>query len=356
MAAYVVTLLLNIFFGMVVFSKNNQAKAKKTYFLLTFIQLTLLGGLRGITVGTDTAAYFDIFYKVANTSSFKELTNLREETGFVLINKIVSLIGLGPQMVLIITSAFMAYGFLLFIYKNSSNMFLSTILLFLLMIYFTSFNVIRQYMATVLVINGYSFIKQRKVVPYVILIALACLFHKTAILFLPLYFTRHLNWNKMGFGIYIVGLVLIAVFFNEILLLVTKLLPSYKSYLTSKYFTPSGGIMAPVVTYTIFLFVSAIFILAHNQKRDKDFIMLYFLTSLLVFFTVLGQLYAEIMNRLAWYISPFLLLVLPKALNCIAKKPRAVITYCIIAVGMVYYIYCLSINWQGIMPYVPYWR
>lgn len=353
MLIYILFFILNILAGALFIP--SWRNGKKIYLWFTFIEMALLGGLRGISVGTDTVAYHDIFYKIEYVNTLSGLLNLREEFGYVIINKVVALLGGGPQLVIFICSAFIAGGFILFIAKHSDNVFFSCFLLITLMLYFTSFNVIRQYMATVVIINGFTFLKNKQIFRYVLICLLAGLFHSTAILWVFLGFVPLVKWNASKIIWLMVAMFLVVVFARQIIDLIVKIFPQYASYLESKYFQPSKGIMMPVVYCAIFFVVT--FILAIARPYDKqDLIYIYVISALTLMLTLVGLTTASIADRLAWYVSPFLVLLIPKATAYLPKSGETVMQLAIGTAGIAYFIYCLIINWQGIMPYVFYWN
>lgn len=356
MTIYVITLLINISMGGLLFLGAKKTKRKEyIYLVFTFIQLSLLGGLRGLSVGKDTSAYHDIFYTVNGADTFKELFSIREEIGYVLLNKIIGLAGFGPQMVILVTSVIIAGGFLFFIKRNSNNILLSVILLICFMFFFTSFNVIRQYMATVIFINAYQFVKNRKVLPFMFLCLIAALFHKTVLLFLPLYFITFIKWDLIKVFSLLFILSIIAIFSSTLIDLSIKIFSQYTGYVGSLYFAPTSGMMMPIVFFSIFVFITFI-LLRFNPYKDKDFVLWYVICCMVVFLTVIAMTGASIANRLAWYLSPFFILLIPKALNYLPISAKTIMTITIFSVGTAYFLYCLSINWQSIMPYVPFWR
>lgn len=353
MITYIILYVTNVIFGIIIIPNYNKGKIIYLYF--TLIQLTLLGGLRGITVGTDTAAYHDIFYKVQETSTLKGLWNIREEIGYVLINKLIAIMGGGPQVVMLVTSAFVAGGFLLFITYNSDDVFLSVLLLLSLMFFFTSLNGIRQYMATVVLLNAYLFLKRKKLLPYLFLCVIAISFHKTALLFVPFYLVNLIKWNQKRVFIFFIIVAILTAFSTQLIDLVVKVLPQYKHYLDTRYFQPTNGVMMPIVFFTIFAFVAFIFFVA-KPYEDKDFSNWIIFFSFLLFLTVVGVTSSSIANRLGWYLSPYLIVLIPKALKYLPTTAKTISTFGIGLMGFAYFVYCLSIEWQEVVPYVFYWN
>lgn len=173
---------------------NVQMHDKLSTQVLSGIASLMLIGIAGLRyeTGGDWDAYTQMF---ANFPSFSrlighpiELTQQVVEEGFVLLNAFVKSLGGTVQHlffivtsinILLITSALHKYTK----YPVVALMCYYGILYFNLeMIY------IRQATAVAICFFALQFIKPRKIAPYMLMIVLACTFHRVAALMIPLYF------------------------------------------------------------------------------------------------------------------------------------------------------------------------
>lgn len=173
---------------------NVQMHDRLSTQVLTGISALILIGIAGLRyeTGGDWDAYTQMF---ANFPSFSrlighpiELTQQVVEEGFVLLNAFVKSLGGTVQHlffivtsinILLITSALHKYTK----YPVVALMCYYGILYFNLeMIY------IRQATAVAICFFALQFIKPRKIAPYMLMIVLACTFHRVAALMIPLYF------------------------------------------------------------------------------------------------------------------------------------------------------------------------
>src|SRR5699024_2887359 len=148
-------------------------KGKVLYLIYALIPFFLISAIRDKPVGTDVENYLR-GYRGIREVKFKNIFELeRWEYGYVILNKISSYITDYEQMILISTSLIVFIGTFYFIYKNSSNIYLSVYLYLTLYLYLISFNIIRQAIAMSILIMGFHFIRERKFFGYLFTVIIA---------------------------------------------------------------------------------------------------------------------------------------------------------------------------------------
>lgn len=356
MLIYNIILLTNILIGvgLVYIPKLKEHHKKNIYLLITFLMLTLLGGLRGSAIGTDTSSYIRIFNNIANYNKIEKLFTLDIELGYVFLNRLIAKIGGSSQTLLFATSAIVSYGFLVFIKNHSKNIILSAFLLFTLFYYYASFNAIRQYIAIAILINSYYYIKNKDFLGFLFIIIFASLFHVTALFFLPLYLFGIIKWNYIKIIILII--IFITLYFNleHLIVFAIRLFPKYEKYIGTDFLKGHTGLMYPVVNTTIFAFITLVYIVEKGYK-NPDLNLLYAINILIVLITLFStKIYFA--TRLSWYLTPFHLIIIPNFLNVINEKQFYRLSLVlIIAMGIAYHAYCLNVNLHRVTPYKPYW-
>lgn len=357
MLIYNIFLLSNILIGtLLVYIPFGKDKHRiNIYLLITFIGLTLLGGLRGASVGTDTYDYIRIFNNIKNYNRLTKLFTLDIELGYVFLNKLIAVIGGNSQTILFVTSGIISFGFLYFIKNHSKNIVLSVFLLLTLYYYYASFNAIRQYIAISILINSYRYIKEKDFIGFIFIIILASLFHMSSLFFIPLYIIGLIKWDYLRVLI-LIG-IFILVYFNLELIIDfgVKLFPKYQKYLGTDFFKGHTGIMYPIVNTTIFAFVTVVYF-GKKGYLNMHLNILYVINILIVLITLFSsKIYFA--TRLSWYLTPFHLIIIPNFLNQITEKRfNQIALILIIAMGIGYHTYCLSANLHRIMPYIPFWE
>lgn len=157
------------------------------YSIITFFSVLIFSIIIGLrfNVGGDYISYHDYFNSL-DISRFENSTHT--EFGYFILMYIIKYLEL-PFYFLFITTSFIQ---IIGIYKWAKNY--KFLLGWIIFYYFTSLylfesmNIIRQAMAFSIILYSTIFIISSRLLPFVISIIIAALFHKSAIIFLPFYF------------------------------------------------------------------------------------------------------------------------------------------------------------------------
>lgn len=157
---------------------SERVKTKLQSAFVMFLALLIVAlpvGLR-YGLGRDYFSYQGIFNKVANG----EILNI--ELGFIWLNKLVGFFGLGYEGFTILFS-FLIYAVAMYAYPKRNKALIH--FLFLMLLFFQSFNQIRSVMVlSIMLVAVFQYSKDKKIRNYLMLIGLASLFHISAILYL----------------------------------------------------------------------------------------------------------------------------------------------------------------------------
>lgn len=142
-----------------------QKKNKKGYLFLLVAILTFAAGFRGVSCGVDTPAYYEHIIK-----GFPYHWQFREE-GFRLISNYFMITFQNPQLVFVFCAFVTNLLILLRIwdFKDEANFGFMT-LLYLLLYYSNSMNIMRQYVAVALIFYGTRYLHKNKIlfIPFVV--------------------------------------------------------------------------------------------------------------------------------------------------------------------------------------------
>ena len=212
---YVITILLIIILNITLHPQvmcfDNETGIKYTknrakYCFIIGLWFFLLLVLRNDYVGTDTQNYHYVFdvlsWQGGIDLSFKD-ADISTEYGFYYLNHLIILCGL-PFRTLLIISAFLYVGVISYlIYKYSQHPWLSYFI-FLTFGFFIFNTAMRQCFAVSFCTIAFLFAIQKKLLPYLFFVIIACLFHSTALIFFPVYFLIKLGYNKKSYYIILV--------------------------------------------------------------------------------------------------------------------------------------------------------
>lgn len=149
------------------------------------VALVLFAGLRDYRVGTDTGNYFRIFRL---TDSFSSVTERKTEIGYNLLSWAARSIFDSYSALLLLIATIVVACYLSTIVKLSRRYETALFLFITLGVYTFFFNGARQGIAAAICFAALPFLLQRRALPYFAAVAFAALFHKTALVALPLYF------------------------------------------------------------------------------------------------------------------------------------------------------------------------
>ena len=199
---------------------------------LLFTALFLPLALR-VNTGNDYAKYVDFMHLIRSHAY------VPTEAGFnAFVRAVYALSGFENYLLVfaLIAAATLAL-FLAAIWQQADDFAASFFLFMMLGYYFQTYNTVRYYFALSLVLFASGYLLRREYAPFVVLVLLAALFHKSALLALLLYPVAALPWKKWVWAAGAVLSVSFPLFQNFWLRVVVKLYPSYED---TEYLAGSG--------------------------------------------------------------------------------------------------------------------
>lgn len=163
--------------------------SKKNSRIIAFLLMLFFIGLRGHLM-TDFISYYPFFehLPIITELSISDLDKLRFEPGFVIYSSIVKTI-FPDYYAWVFVNTLLD---LLVLYYISRKFCLSTALLFMVLLVYwgleIEINLYRNSKAIMLFLLSLPYLLKRSIVPYMALNLLGCMFHISAIVYLPLYF------------------------------------------------------------------------------------------------------------------------------------------------------------------------
>lgn len=356
MAIYYFLFMLAVALGLFI---RNRPMRKLAYVIVMGAALFALSAVRYDT-GYDYNLYAGWYYYDFIFKSVEELAASRIEKGFLLPMKYLADVIYDYQAMFVVIAFVVAALVMLYIYKYSSNVWISVAAFLGFGVYFNSMNFMRQLIAALLVTFALRYIQSRQPLRYLILILFASTLHFTALVMLPFYFLLRIRMNYAVLSAYAGIAVLTYWKSTEIMELVTSRFYTY-------YDPSQSAEMTHGLPIGYFIGFAALFAAAFALR--KPLIGLRKFNGILIncaFFTMLFEFYGTkhtVISRFAllFYLGPVLLLVsdIAKVLAAMARKRFAkrqligtVSVYAAVAVCMLgFYGYLLSKNYNGVVPY-----
>lgn len=176
--------------GTNVVSLENRGLTKNKMIVFFMIAvLVLVAGLR-YGVGTDYFAY----YKGYEQYKLEQLSPL-EEPGIRIIARVSGVIYDDPATMMFLAAAITVILMTVTIVRNSDVYWLSLLLYIFLGCWHGCFNGVRQYLAASILFAGHCFIKERKLLQWLMIVIVAAMFHITAVIGVIFYFYAHIKIN-----------------------------------------------------------------------------------------------------------------------------------------------------------------
>lgn len=210
--SFIYNLILVLILGSSLYEIYGGQKPSRPWFYLIVVLMIFTAGL-AYAISPDWVPYWNAF-EGASLVGFTELPHLSEaldmEIGYILLNKIVSMFGLGYASFTLIISAIALVLKSSTIYKYSGYIFLG-LLMYMVPTYFFEEHVhVRQGLAGAITIYSVRFIIERKLYYFLICFVIAFMFHKASVVFLLAYWIATLRFNNVMVG----GVVLVAIIAN----------------------------------------------------------------------------------------------------------------------------------------------
>ena len=314
----------------------------KNYLIIAGSVVALIMGLRTKYTGSsDTYAYSEIIYKgILEYDSFLDYFNFKlsdtefifSETGFYLFMWLLSRVFPDPQMLILITSIFITYSACRFIYKNTKDVPMGLLIYVSLGLFTFNMSGMRQAMAMSICLFAYEFVKQRKLIPFLLTVLIAMQFHKTALCFFPIYLMPLIQTSKGNTFWYFVGMLLF-------ILAMDWIIETFNAFTGEDYLIgdqADGGGISVIMIYATGIILS---LFMHRTLKEKNIRMQFYIVTLGLTCYIARYLANQVLERLSYYFFYFTLLLFPNIMDQLNEKERKVVkmAVCICALLLFWY-------------------
>lgn len=342
-------------FASILYAKHNNPQSRRIFLFLAFVSMALVLGLRGKTVGEDTQGYINVFEKSVNVSwdDIIQGDGLRIayytydygysetiEKGYIVLNKFIHLFTENGHIFLLVVASITCILFAKFIYDNSLDIFMSTIVFLCESIYVNAFNGVRQILAVSIAVQAYTLLKKRKIKTAIFITLLAMLIHNTAVvcfLIFPIMLIEPKKELKLFKYTIIISLIMPFAIYT-MRNLVGTIFPRYFGYFTNNYWENSIGGVAILWLVEIILII----IMYWKKFKVKESYQLASITLMFLSLELTG-LQITMFSRLGWFFRAYLILFFPNAMKYFSVKTRRVLkVFIIILLFILYFKYSKS--------------
>lgn len=331
--------------------KLSVQKSMTVYLAAVFCILTLLTSLR-YAIGFDYFSYRTI-YEMSADASFHDIYQYYGfEPLFFAVCKLSTLIGLPFQAFLTVINIFLLFTALWFVSRYSKLPWMSIYLYLTLQFLAYDMNLIRQAIAVSFFLLAYPYLKDRKIIPFSILLFIGGLFHNSLWFIYPLYFLLPIKISRRFAAILSALAAFGYLLFDTLFPLIQPFLPTKYAIYEQTYFWNSNAweyILLPTI-YCILIYL-------FRNRIDDPVKRSIFLNS--AFYHFLISLFITkhfILERFAIYPFVFSLIAIPEIISSYHTennhKKRICVTLLFLLFGGAYFLFAAAKGYHNVYPYI----
>ncbi len=359
MLIYILNFTFDMALGLLILGMHPREappKRRAVYLVITAIQLALLCGLRAESVGYDTGNYIRMFNSNVADLETDRFNAWNIELGFYYLCQLIGLLGGNATVLFLVCSLFVMGATCLFLYRHSDNVLLSVFVILCFPFYYSSFDIVRHYMAVAFFLLAYRYLEEKKPIPYFLIVLAGMTFHKVAILFIFVYFIRHLRNSPLTWMLFGTGSLIFCFYTKEIARFVIDVSGRLAGYVTedSSWLSGYGGGIKTAVLYGAILILTLILYNNLEDREEKDERALHYVLILFCFSVVFINV--RMMIRFIILFIPLLAIAFPRLNapeNARDKSTAGYLTLAFVLLGVFYHGFMLLTNWQNVVPYIP---
>ncbi len=298
-------------------------RGQRIYLILAFFVIYIFHAFREPTSLADIPQY-KLAYGEALKYTFSRVVSegfvsLKSELGFRVIIKIISEIFSSYVWLFLITSGIIIYSFYNATKKYSPIYWLS-VMLFVVSHFANSLFMLRAFFAIAVLLFSFPYIIERKIVPFLILTALAMSCHMTAVIFLPVYFIYGVK-NKvvLTLTLLVLGFALLFTFTDVVNYMVERLFPGYAYYIQRIDNYEGASWKVPAMMGAVLLLR---ILVLRKHFFDEGITRLLSILCVLAFVIYTSGMGFGLTSRMAMFYTNMTFLILPN--TCYRIKNKAV--------------------------------
>lgn len=365
MLPYIALIFILLFF--LALGAAHVKGSEKVGIVVIVALMVIVAGFRGLSVGTDTRIYSNMYYRIAGCSALDDAFTVSTITAPVYVSYawVLGRLGFSHQALLLLNALITNIGIAVFVKRISREPLWSMLIYFCLGMFFQSLNGMRQYVAIAFALNAYLdfwFYGLKRPRAWILIVSAAGI-HSTALMLVPgiiaVLYMRKKGHSKKGILVVSLAAVLFSVAIVFLSNVFIRFFPAYSMYNgvqnTAIFSGASQGrikyLYAILLVICFFGFMS----LCKDggcDKRESD--MIYALFPLCIIAGVVGLAYgtSSLINRLLWFYMPGYICFIPAIIKNTEKSWAQLLKFGIVAVLVVWFVAQLAENQDDMLPYL----
>lgn len=322
------------------FNYNQNNKKRR---ISIFIVCLILGGFSAVRegIGIDYSSYLIHIERIAlGYPNYMEL-------GFKYLAKFLMSIFNDAKYVLSVFSFFTIYFFIKGIYCESKNIKMSIFIFLTWGYYFFTFNTVRNYFALSIVFFASKYVVNKKYWKFILCIIIASLFHKSALICIPLYIIAN---RKLTKKIYINIAILIIILFllkNQLREIVFGI---YSYYEGSVYDNESISLLNIIKSLTLMCYGG----IYYNKVKEDNQLMFYFNLNTIAVIVYTVFYWLPEVSRIGFYFNITSIIFISNLTSVINKREKLLINYMIYGMSAILFILLMKGFYSSTVQLLPY--
>lgn len=345
----VVYIVLSAIYARVCYPKSTK-KERSLFLYLTFAFIYMFCCFRSFDVGRDVAAYLTAYQKTERVP-WDNWRYIYFEYGYIALMKVCIAVGLSFRIFFFIIYAIILWPIMLFIREKSPYPFLSVIIYISFQFFIFNLTGIRQSIAISILMLSYLVLSKdyckKRLLKFLLLVGMAALFHKSAIIFSLAYPISRLKLNKKTIGLFCVTAAL-GYFFN--ILGVGAILDMFENS-HYKYSTDDSqqlGFLIVAMAGIVFLSVWTYFNAKGKNKVQYQYVANILMASMSFMFLFNGSV---LLRSVMYYYFP-MIISLPMFVNTLKNLRLRRLVYIGIALVFLAFFFIREVYSLDAFPYM----
>lgn len=332
-------LIYKINFGM--YHKNREKLLK---IILSILPMFILIAFRDELIGADTYGYLREFREMIDKPWSMIFYQTREEPVFRIFVKLMTYVTKSPLVYQIFCTFLYAIGVVSFLYHLDFDAAWPLFFFATTGVYTFMFTGTRQCIAMSICLFAYQFIKRKKLIRFLICIALAFCFHRSAVIFIVAYFIFRRKLSVLNVLLYS-GITVAAI------LLLEQIQKWFGQLMNATYEDAETGNGWVFLVFLAVITIAAIVIIYVNKNRTAEADGLINVSIISVAIWVL-RLFTRDAERPSFFFLFFSVALFGYAVNAVKEtRDQRLIKVAAFALCMALYVYRFLTNFSSFIPY-----
>lgn len=337
-------------------SVNSSDGLKRKYLFVCGLITFLMIGLRHYNVGSGDGGWYYSNWNYMSDLPVSGIASIFKrfdiENGYLTCVWLLSRVFKDPQFVFVFYGLLIAVSVSRFVYLNSDDVVVGIVMFNCLGLWGFMVQGLRQGIAMCICLFALEYAKKRKLVPFLIVVAIAIMFHASAIVFVAVYAFSWLKMNFKGYSIFtavsIIGMLLL----DRIFLWGNFFIND--NYTIGNFEDTSGGFVSTAV-YLIIVFLSVVFYRAEDERKSSQISFFFYMTLCGLIAFLMRYNINTIMQRVSYYFMFGQIAVLPTVVNSVfVRRQRLLVTAAVVALSLGIVVYKAS--YTVLVPYYFFWQ